>query len=200
VANNAKTTLSAAIDSSATSLTVTSASRFPTPPFRCVIYGEDLSSGEVVEVGSKAGNTFSNVLRGQEGTTAQSWEAASKIELLYTAGTYEEIRDNVNTKLHYNFGSKSGTATINCYHGSVYEMTLSGSVTISFAKIPASDKASTITLIIHHSSTGGDTVSWGSTVIWGTSAPDFSAASVTTVVRLFITSSAIYGQVTHAGV
>ena len=100
-ANNAATVLASDISSSATSLTVVDGSRFPTPPFRCTIFKDEPENGEIIEVGAKNGNTFSNILRAQEGTTSSAWDAGDRVELLGTAGMYEELvsTDELNTAL-----------------------------------------------------------------------------------------------------
>ena len=96
--NFAVTELADDIDSSATSFTVTDASAFPdTGPFMILVHDNTGLSGvkEIMEVGSidKATNTFSNVLRGREGTTAVSHSAGSGVECVWTAGTHQELAD-----------------------------------------------------------------------------------------------------------
>lgn len=84
-ANNATTTLSAAMASTDTSLTVASASGFPAAPFRITI------DTEIIEVGAVSSNTFSNLIRGSEGTTAASHAINATVENRWTAGTYGEL-------------------------------------------------------------------------------------------------------------
>ena len=97
--NFAVTELAVDIDSSATSFTVTDASAFPdTGPFMILVHDNTVGlSGvkEIMEVGSidKTTNTFSNVLRGKEGTTAASHNAGSGVECVWTAGTHQELAD-----------------------------------------------------------------------------------------------------------
>jgi len=96
--NFAVTELAADIDSSDTSFTVEDASAFPdTGPFMILVHDNTGLSGvkEIMEVGSidKATNTFSNVLRGREGTTAVSHSAGSGVECVWTAGTHQELAD-----------------------------------------------------------------------------------------------------------
>jgi len=97
--NFAVTKLSVDIDSSATSFTVTDASAFPdTGPFMILVHDNTVGLNgvkEIMEVGSidKATNTFSNVLRGKEGTTAVSHNAGSGVECVWTAGTHQELAD-----------------------------------------------------------------------------------------------------------
>lgn len=85
-ANNAETTLASAISSSSTSLTVASGAAFPAAPFLISI------DDEIIEVGAKNGNTFSDLLRGREGTTAASHNQAAKVENRFTAGMHDDLR------------------------------------------------------------------------------------------------------------
>lgn len=68
------TTLAAGINSSVTSLTVASASGYPTAPFtiRC--------EAEIILVGAKSGTTFSPLTRGFDGTTAVAHSLGAVIE------------------------------------------------------------------------------------------------------------------------
>ena len=96
--NFAVTELAANIDSSATSFTVEDASAFPnTGPFMILVHDNTGLSGvkEIMEVGSinKTTKTFSNVIRGREGTTAVSHSAGSGVECVWTAGTHQELAD-----------------------------------------------------------------------------------------------------------
>lgn len=99
-ANNASTKLSAGIDATATSFTVVDGSKFPSSgPFRVTIHDGDPSQGEIVEVGSKVTNTFSSIIRAQEGTSAVTWSAGALVELLGTAGMYEELVSTDDARL-----------------------------------------------------------------------------------------------------
>src|SRR5690606_35114137 len=84
-ANNAQSLLSANITASATSLTVADGSVFPEPPFLITI------DDEIIEVGTKTGNTFSGLLRGQEGTVAAPHSSGAIVENRMTAGSYNEL-------------------------------------------------------------------------------------------------------------
>ena len=103
--NFAVTELAADIDSSATSFTVTDASAFPdTGPFMILVHDNTGLSGvkEIMEVGSidKTTKTFSNVIRGREGTTAVSHSAGSGVECVWTAGTHQELADASELSTH----------------------------------------------------------------------------------------------------
>lgn len=96
--NFAVTELAVDIDSSDTSFTVTDASAFPDAgPFMILVHDNTGLSGvkEIMEVGSidKTTKTFSNVIRGREGTTAVSHSAGSGVECVWTAGTHQELAD-----------------------------------------------------------------------------------------------------------
>lgn len=89
-ANRARTTLAETISSQANSFSVVDASLFPNPPFLISV------ENEIMEVGSKSGDTFSDVLRGQEGTIAEEHAAGVSVENRLTAGMYnmlQTIRD-----------------------------------------------------------------------------------------------------------
>lgn len=88
-ANNARTTLTQAIDATTNSFTVASASIFPDPPFRITI------DDEIMEVGAKdnATNTFSSVIRGVENTVPSSHNSGAYVENRFTAGTLAELID-----------------------------------------------------------------------------------------------------------
>ena len=112
--NNASTTLAIDINSSQTSITVADGTLFPGPPFRATLF--DGINEEIVEVSMVNGNTWT-VIRAQEGTTAQAWDVGTLVELRWTAGMYNEIKNAVNNPRLYKysfiiptlFGSLSGT-------------------------------------------------------------------------------------------
>lgn len=95
-ANNARTTLAAAIDAVQTSFTVTDASLFPDPPFRITV------DAEIMEVGAidRVTKTFSNVTRGVEGTAAAPHAAGASVENRFTAGTYDELATSADVNAH----------------------------------------------------------------------------------------------------
>lgn len=84
-ANNAHSLLVNAITEFDTSLEVLDGSIFPVPPFLITI--ED----EIIEVGAKSENVFSDLLRGQEGTTAVAHSDGVTIENRMTAGMYDGL-------------------------------------------------------------------------------------------------------------
>ncbi len=99
--NNARTLLSIGINDSAVTMTVDDGSVFPDAPFRITIHKGDPAAGEIIEVGSKSGNTLSSLLRAQEGTAAAAWDAADFIDLLGTAGMYNELFSDSEFQAHW---------------------------------------------------------------------------------------------------
>jgi len=92
-ANQAATTLDAAVASGDTSISVTDASVFPSAPFRATI--SDGSSDEIIEVGSvdTTNDNLDSLTRGLEDTTAQNWSLGDSVDQRFTAGTYSELAD-----------------------------------------------------------------------------------------------------------
>lgn len=90
-ANNAQTTLSAAITTTGqTTITVADGSVFPNPVspdyFTCTLTqaGSTETSWEEVKVTARSGNTLT-IVRGIEGTTAATWASGDKCEIRWTA-------------------------------------------------------------------------------------------------------------------
>ncbi len=99
--NNAKTTISGSLSTSATSVTVADASNFPTlgaGDYTYVTLAEVSNSAnlEIVKVTAISSNTFT-IVRAQHGTTARSFSASDLCELRVTAGLMEEAIDEKTT-------------------------------------------------------------------------------------------------------
>lgn len=98
LANNAETTLTAAITAAATSFTVTDASSFPTlgagDYFYCTLENTS-GSFEIVKVTAISGSVF-GVTRGQEDTAAISFAAGARVVLRMTV---QNIIDTVNLEI-----------------------------------------------------------------------------------------------------
>jgi hypothetical protein len=119
-ANNATTTLASGINSSVTSLTVATGtgSLFPTlgagDYFYCTL--SNLVGGiEIIKVTARSTDTFT-MSRGQDNTTATSWNAGDKVELRLVAATLNDFPkdDEVNTftaRQTFNVGAVSGPWT-----------------------------------------------------------------------------------------
>ena len=84
--NNAATTLASALTNVATSLTVVTGqgAEFPNPAgsqyFYCTL-ANNLGAVEIIKVTARSGDTFTTIVRAQDGTTAASWSAGDKVEL-----------------------------------------------------------------------------------------------------------------------
>ena len=85
-ANNAITKLTVGITAADTSFTVEDATLFPDAPFMVTIDAEIMQVGAI----DKLTHTFSNVLRGQEGTAAAPHEVGASVDNRWTAGTFNE--------------------------------------------------------------------------------------------------------------
>lgn len=79
------TTLSASVTASATNFTVSSLISVSTP-FKATF----VNTGEIVEVGSVAGTSWSSITRGAENTTPAPYAAGAGLELRVTAGHFAE--------------------------------------------------------------------------------------------------------------
>lgn len=92
-ANNAVTTLATSVSPTDVTILVGSVANFPTPGpnqfFRATI---DSGSGvEVIFVFGVTGLSFTDCLRGQEGTVAQNFQPGTQIECRVTRGTLEQF-------------------------------------------------------------------------------------------------------------
>ena len=85
--------MASGITSGATSLSVQSGDgvKFPSAPFQVTLYSSDSASGEIVKVTVVSTDTFT-IIRAQEGTTAQAWNAGDKVELLVTAKLFDDFQ------------------------------------------------------------------------------------------------------------
>jgi len=122
--NLASTTLASGVSSSATSVSVTSASLFPSLGGSDYFYatlGEDAGS-EIVKVTAISGTTFT-VVRAQDGTSAISHNAGTHFALRVTAAALEDLRDSPNVESV----SKSGDTMTGALLGTT--ASFSGSVT-----------------------------------------------------------------------
>jgi hypothetical protein len=101
--NNAATTLAGAINSSVTSLSVSSGAGalFPTlggsDYFYCTLTNT-LGAVEIIKVTARSVDNFT-IVRGQDGTTAASWSLGDKVELRLVAASLNDIPklDEANT-------------------------------------------------------------------------------------------------------
>lgn len=96
--NNAFGTLSANITSGATSCTlqVGEGTLFPaTGTFWATLFDPDIFTHEIVLATLSAGDTFT-ITRGQQGTGAAAWNSGANFQLLWTAGSADQITDAIN--------------------------------------------------------------------------------------------------------
>ena len=100
--NLASTTLASGVSSSTTSISVTSATSFPTLGSGDYFYASIGigSASEVVKVTSISGTTFTAV-RGQDSTTAISHSSGAEIALRVVAATLEDLRDATDNDTTY---------------------------------------------------------------------------------------------------
>ena len=106
-ANNAVTTLSAGINDSVTSVTVTDGSVFPSEgDFRIIV------NEEIMIVTARSTNTLT-VVRGAESTTAASQSSGATVRMILTAGAIDQyitdIVGGANDRNPYRIMNQSGT-------------------------------------------------------------------------------------------
>lgn len=97
-ANNATTTLSSGITSSATSISVASSSAFPTlgvGDYTYITLDDKAGTIEIVKLTAISGSTFT-VVRGQDGTSAASFAQGDQVELRLTAALLNDISGSEN--------------------------------------------------------------------------------------------------------
>ncbi len=115
--NNAKTTLSSAVNNSTTTIPVTEGSVFPAVNLSgagtfFLLTLDDETNNEILKVTScsgASGNINLTVIRAQEGTTARAFDSGDKAELRFTSGTVDEIRSD-NT-VHTNIFTTANNST-----------------------------------------------------------------------------------------
>ncbi len=105
-----------------------------------------------------------------------------------TTGTWSAIMQDyteINTA-----SSQSSAYTINLANGNVFSLTLTGTVTISFSNVPASN-ASSVTLFLIQDGTGSRTVVWPGSVIWpGGTAPTLTTTASHVDMIVLMTTNA----------
>lgn len=97
-ANLASSTLASSLSNTATSISVTSSSSFPTLGSGDYFYASigETSGSEIVKVTGVSSNTFT-VVRGQDGTSAQNWSSGSTIALRVVAAALDDIAEQAQT-------------------------------------------------------------------------------------------------------
>ena len=137
--NNAKTTISGSLNTSATSVTVADASKLPTLGAGDYTYATlaEVSTPanlEIVKVTAISSNTLT-VTRAQQGTSARSFSASDLCELRVTAGLMEEaISDSSGgisyTRVTANYTMVAGTGVIADTTGGAFTVTLPASPSV----------------------------------------------------------------------
>jgi hypothetical protein len=120
--DNANATLAAGISSGATSLSVTSGegSLFPTITgsqyfVATLIKAATPTTFEIIKVTGRSGDSFTSIVRAQEGTTALSWNAGDTCALLITAGdcaVFAQFDDLQEQSINYAGDSGSANAYV----------------------------------------------------------------------------------------
>lgn len=176
-ANNASSTLNGGINASVTSIVITSVTGFPTTGnFRCMI-GSNASTGEIiiVQTVNVGTNTFTTVLRGQEGTTAQTWTSGTVITHILTAG-----------------GLAAGTTGGGDLSGSVQNATVAKVNAVSYPSGPSTNTVPVVTSsnTITYQTIADAQVSSSAAIAGTKISPNFGTQSIVT------TGSATLGAVT----
>ena len=104
------TTLTGAINSSATSITVASTSGFPASYPYTLALSYDTSSEELVNVTAAAGTTLT-IVRGQDGTSGTSHDAGAAVKHVISARDLREPQEHIaaSSAIHGVTGSVVGT-------------------------------------------------------------------------------------------
>ena len=89
-ANNAETVLAQVIDATATSFDVEDGAIFPTDAFLVTV------NEEIMFIGTRSGNTFTNITRGVEGTVKAAHDAGDAVENRFTAGAHIQLIDAID--------------------------------------------------------------------------------------------------------
>ena len=107
--NNARATLAAALNSSATTLAVSAGqgALFPSPTgsdvFFVTLTNASESVFEIVRVTARATDTFT-VVRGQDGTSAAAWAAGDKVELRLNRALLDQLKTDAIPSQSGQFG------------------------------------------------------------------------------------------------
>lgn len=118
--NNAVALLAAPISSTATSLLVMPGygTLFPQPSapgeyFLVTLENQSATTREIIRVNGRSGNTFTNIDRAQEGTSALAWGATSGNDTLVDHRVTAETMRQAMLKPASNFGSSTTGAVVN---------------------------------------------------------------------------------------
>lgn len=112
IGNNIAATLSASITAIASSCVLQSGegAAMPATPFWGTIFEDDPEVNEIVLVTNRSTDTLT-ITRGQQGTSANSWNADANFQILMTASNLTDIHTAVN-ELETRLGNGTGDVTI----------------------------------------------------------------------------------------
>lgn len=105
-------TLSSGINNSVTSMTLNSVTTLPTTYPYTLVIDPDTSSEEIVTVTATGGGNVLTITRGQDGTSAQSHDAAAVVKHMITARDLQEPQNHIvaSSAIHGVTGSVVGTS------------------------------------------------------------------------------------------
>ena len=173
--NNARSTLASGISNSATSIAVASGqgAKFASPSggnWQDVTL-DDGTNIEIVHLTARSGDTLT-VTRAQESTTAVAFSAGAKVEARFTAGAagtnapiaYVDLPNGVPGKPRVSTVAYSSSVTLDCSTADVFELTLTGNITIDFSNGVNGQK---VEVRLIQDGTGSRTVTWSGNVGFG---------------------------------
>lgn len=192
--NFARNTLNGNITNASTSIVVADGSSFPTSDFYIVI-DPNVAAREIIHITSRSGNTLTADLRGQDGTTAQAHTSGAMVVHGVLARHIQAFYDNLDKTLtgyDESFtanATATGSVTVNVQTTNVYELTLTGAVTLTLTS-PPSGTAWSLSIITKQDATGGRVITWPASVKWpgGTVPASDTAANAINVWTLMTTN------------
>ena len=147
-ANLASSTLASSLTNSATSISVTDASSFPTLGAGDYFYASigEGSLSEIVKVTAVSSNTFTAV-RGQDGTTARSHDSGTSVALRVVAAALDDIASAADTE-SVSISGDTMTGTLNMGANAITSTGTisSGAITATSLTLPSSHSMQKITV------------------------------------------------------